>query len=303
MKKFYAFAAAAAMAITMSAQAPLYITGEGDAVNNWNPSDPAEFTFADGVYTFSGELNSFKISTAKGDGTDQAWNIFNAGCYTLEAKPADPGTYNLVAGDVNINTPWKGVYTITVAADLSTITFATETPKPAATLIDAYIRGTVNDWSGDLEALAPWKMETSATVTEKGTIYWFDCTGETAIPAGEEIKIAGADWQGGINYTPGAEFDFDEAIECEYNKGDNIKITEAYTGTIKLELINGPFEIAEITLYSTIVEHTSAGVAEIAVDENAPAEYFNLQGVRVANPENGLYIVRQGAKTFKTFVK
>lgn len=35
MKKFYAFAAAAAMAITMSAQAPLYITGEGDAINNW----------------------------------------------------------------------------------------------------------------------------------------------------------------------------------------------------------------------------------------------------------------------------
>ena len=37
--------------------------------------------------------------------------------------------------------------------------------------------------------------------------------------------------------------------------------------------------------------------------ENAPVEYFNLQGVRVANPENGLYIRRQGNKVEKIFLK
>lgn len=37
---------------------------------------------------------------------------------------------------------------------------------------------------------------------------------------------------------------------------------------------------------------------------NAPVEYFNLQGVRVANPEAGnLYIVRQGNKVSKTLVR
>ena len=298
MKKFYAFAAAAAMAITMSAQAPLYITGEGDAINNWSPDAPAEMTFADGKYTFTAELNSFKISTAKG-----TWDEFNAGCYTLEAKPKEPGTYNLVAGYANINTPWKGEYTITVAGDLSTITFETESQKPADTLIDCYIRGTVNDWSGELADLEIWKMETNATVTTVGTVYWFDCVGDKVIPAGSEIKCAGADWQGGINYTPGKYFDFGEAMDCAYNNGDNILIEEDYSGTIKLELVNGPFEPAKITLYETVVPHESAGIADITVDENAPVEYFNLQGVRVANPENGLYIVRQGAKTFKKLVK
>lgn len=35
-------------------------------------------------------------------------------------------------------------------------------------------------------------------------------------------------------------------------------------------------------------------------DQNAPAEYFNIQGVRVNNPVKGsLYIVRQGSKTSK----
>lgn len=38
-------------------------------------------------------------------------------------------------------------------------------------------------------------------------------------------------------------------------------------------------------------------------DDNAPVEYFNLQGVRVENPENGLYIRRQGKKVEKVFVR
>lgn len=46
------------------------------------------------------------------------------------------------------------------------------------------------------------------------------------------------------------------------------------------------------------------GVEAIAVsDANAPVEYFNLQGVRVANPENGLYIRRQGNTATKVLVK
>lgn len=46
-----------------------------------------------------------------------------------------------------------------------------------------------------------------------------------------------------------------------------------------------------------------AGVADITVDENAPVEYFNLQGVKVAEPANGIFIRRQGAKTEKIMVK
>lgn len=46
-----------------------------------------------------------------------------------------------------------------------------------------------------------------------------------------------------------------------------------------------------------------SGIADIVADENAPVEYFNLQGIRVANPENGLYIRRQGNKVEKILVK
>lgn len=43
------------------------------------------------------------------------------------------------------------------------------------------------------------------------------------------------------------------------------------------------------------------GVADLTADnnENAPVVYFNLQGVRVDNPENGLFIKKQGNKVTK----
>lgn len=46
-----------------------------------------------------------------------------------------------------------------------------------------------------------------------------------------------------------------------------------------------------------------AGISAVEADANAPVEYFNLQGVRVANPESGLYIRRQGNTATKVFVK
>ena len=46
-----------------------------------------------------------------------------------------------------------------------------------------------------------------------------------------------------------------------------------------------------------------SGVADVEIaDQNAPVEYYNLQGIRVANPENGLFIRRQGSKTEKVIL-
>jgi hypothetical protein len=47
----------------------------------------------------------------------------------------------------------------------------------------------------------------------------------------------------------------------------------------------------------------TTGISDINVDENAPVEYFNLQGVRVNNPASGLFIRRQGGKAQKVVVK
>lgn len=70
--------------------------------------------------------------------------------------------------------------------------------------------------------------------------------------------------------------------ELQFNKWDN---TAVQTATID-----------DITL-------PEVGVESIAVDENAPVHYYNLQGVKVNNPANGLYIKVQGNKATKVLVK
>lgn len=52
-----------------------------------------------------------------------------------------------------------------------------------------------------------------------------------------------------------------------------------------------------------IDEAGASGIAAVAADTDGETEYYNLQGIRVANPENGIFIRRQGNKTSKVLVK
>lgn len=52
-----------------------------------------------------------------------------------------------------------------------------------------------------------------------------------------------------------------------------------------------------------IVDKTAAGINNIGFDANAPVEYYDLQGRRIDNPSNGLYIMRQGSKVMKRIIK
>lgn len=57
-------------------------------------------------------------------------------------------------------------------------------------------------------------------------------------------------------------------------------------------------------VFSIYVDMNSGvnGIEGINAD-NVPAEYFDLQGRRVANPVNGLYIVKRGEKVVKSFIR
>ena len=50
--------------------------------------------------------------------------------------------------------------------------------------------------------------------------------------------------------------------------------------------------------YSANSSDTPTAIEEVGVDAGA-AVYYNLQGVKVANPENGIFIKKQGNKTIK----
>lgn len=280
MKKILLSAAAlAACAFMSNAQdgAPLYITGDF-AASNWDAAAPAEFTYADGQYTYSiEEVSMFKISSTSGD-----WDTFNAGCLQLAENPTDVGTFALVAGDQNIVMPWKGQWTLTVAGDLSTITIATTTAKPEGPTA-IYLRGDMNGW-GVEEA---WQFESA-----DGNTYTLN---NVAIGAGVGFKVADADWSK-VNYGSAVPLLIDEPTVLDYN-GANIVID--YEGE-DIASVDLTFVLDTHTL--TITESNGSGINDITINM-APAVYYNLQGVRVDNPNAGVYIVKQGNKVSKVYVK
>ena len=61
---------------------------------------------------------------------------------------------------------------------------------------------------------------------------------------------------------------------------------------------NNVFATAAASKYTLKIDESTA-VSEINTDANAPVEYYNLQGVKVENPANGIFIRKQGSKTTK----
>lgn len=82
-----------------------------------------------------------------------------------------------------------------------------------------------------------------------------------------------------------------------------------YDVTINVAENDGPVRDTPLRLASSgsyvdfLVKQASSVEGIIGSEADAPMEYFNLQGVRVANPSEGIFIRRQGSKVEKLIVK
>lgn len=107
--------------------------------------------------------------------------------------------------------------------------------------------------------------------------------------SGAAFVNEGEKWRQGVEFTLDAPTKVWVGFGKDENTGDGY--WHAYTD-IKLEKWD---------------DNAQSGVDSIAldteIDENAPVEYFNMQGVRVAEPTTGLYIVRQGNKVSKQLIR
>ena len=79
-------------------------------------------------------------------------------------------------------------------------------------------------------------------------------------------------------------------------KGKKYRVIALLTNTVTGEIVNA-------CEYGMTKETESASVEGIGSADDAPVEYFNLNGMKVAEPTEGIYIRRQGAKAEKVIVK
>lgn len=102
-----------------------------------------------------------------------------------------------------------------------------------------------------------------------------------------------------VEDTPG-----DNAIKCE-KTSETIVITIPVRSMFLYASKTGGLSYASrLNESKLVINLEKSAVGNIAVEnENAPVKYYNLQGVEVANPENGLFIKVQGKKTSKVLVK
>lgn len=122
---------------------------------------------------------------------------------------------------------------------------------------------------------------------------------------GEEIKVvATVDGHDEVIFEEAAaEPENAPARAADENKtfSGNLKAQHDVLKTISNPNVSLTATAGEKQLFAiTKAPDTTTGIEDVTIDSEAPVEYFNLQGLRVAQPEAGqLYIKRQGDKAVK----
>lgn len=226
-----------------------------------------------GNITATVDNNNFKLSATSFTATELANGITVS--YTGQAKGEESGTLTFKAGDLSQ----------TVA--LSAITVANEgTEENPLTVADVLAMNSLN--------AGPFYV--TGTIGDKSAANAIDGVLQTANPAASNIIFKdAADNMIAVALVSGSTTRTTLNI---VNNPTNVNQTVIVKGTLQ-----NYFGIPGVKDTEYISGLSTTGIADIVADENAPVEYFNLQGIRVDNPENGLYIRRQGNKVTKVIVK
>lgn len=275
--------------------APLYAAG---AFQGWVPESATEFTFENGVYVLDLDVTDtqreFKISTAKG-----TWDDFNAGVlgiaegesYTTQYLTKDVPATLYAGGKDNIGLPWAGLWTITVDLTTNTIVATTETSNPGNPA-ELYVIGWVNgeQWSPSNGEV----LEQIADGVYKNTNVFIN-GGPTTGTAYFSIAQALGTWDDVNAKTRYGASTNDEAIVMNTATAMTTNGNNAWT------IETGNYSIEVNINNMTIIVSEATGIESIEVENaDAPAVYYNLQGIEVENPAEGnIYIKVAGGKATK----
>ena len=145
------------------------------------------------------------------------------------------------------------------------------------------------------------------TYEGEGMINWgaATCTNFTAFKVADKYYAVVNQPDGGVRTHSWEVFDLQTAASLarwtmptgesvDYMVGFASSVNE--DGSVNIYQFNPGIRLAKYTLAA---DFTGINNVIADADENAPVEYYNLQGVKVEKPENGIFIKKQGAKATK----
>ena len=122
-------------------------------------------------------------------------------------------------------------------------------------------------------------------------VTWSECTPSLALKYEYTHNI-------GVNAKRIADGDCIEQMAFDY--AGNLVASGHYLGVFSIPTIDNRCETP--AMQTVTCGKASVAIEEVDADVNAPVEYYNLQGVKVANPSNGIFIKKQGAKATKVIL-
>lgn len=218
-----------------------------------------------------------------------------------EQYEAAEATFTLIVEDPNAPKPVEATFDFT---NFDSLNFATEVTKPTEASTGAQIAGNSAEANGVTLSFAAAEGSTgvrfwNGTATDgttlrvyKGASLTFDAPANFYLTKIEYTTSGSGNW--GLNL----------ATEQPGTFTDKTWTAKAADKAAKVsfEVPNGGTNTFIKTIKVTC-EPIQDSVGNITVgDENAPVEYYNLQGIRVENPTSGLYIRRQGSTTTKVIL-
>lgn len=258
------------------------VEGEDGGWRMWN----------DGLRAYYKRTPYFTVTTTNGEPvTKVSWTVVSGATFALK-------------GTTDNITNWVG--------EESSVTFEYTAKENKAVKTITVIYGEAAE--KDPEPVIPTIPSTTISVSEALQLLSAGATGKATVE-GVITSITEVSEQ----YANATYYIADRFTEGNTNKASTIQVFRGkyldgadFTSASQIELgarvvvtgdlvLYGSAEIPEFSAGNYIVSYLSkeAGVESIGIDLNAPVEYFNLQGVRVNNPENGVFIMRQGSKTVK----
>lgn len=313
----------------------LYLRGNINATG-WTPSNAIAMTKSgDGLtFTVTSDITDggqgvgyFSFSVANGTEEDDAANDWDTNVNSADRYGAAAGGESAAldaampltkyAAGVNASScasfsivPGRYIFTISFSDNTPTVTISSdEDPIPPSDDVPEhfYMIGNVNgtEWSTS----APAEMTKdgnaftlSATIDDAGDGfgYFSFCTATGA--DWDELNSAGDRFGAASENTPVSLTDnvFEEVLTHYVVNVDN-SACQSYEAAAGKYTVTVTFSEGEATM--RVVSEGSSGIADIDADNTAKAEYYNMQGVRVANPTAGLYIEVREGQVRKVLVK
>lgn len=276
----------------------LYLIGMIDGAS-FSPVAGKEMTKEENTFTCSATITGsgyFAFATTLGADADD-WNTVNANRLAgaeSDAEVTVDTPFELVYSEYSMHlNPGKYDFTVTFADGKASLTAkASSVPDPVEVPEHLYVIGNF--------ANAGWNPAAAVEMTKEGNTFSIigEATGDLNFGFGTVLGADSSDWDTfNANRYGQAEDNAVVALDTPITLTKNsnaIRLEEA--GNYKLTVVFGETEI-------TFTATKESGIEGVAAEAAAPAEYYNLQGVRVENPAEGLYIVVRGGKATKEYVK